>query len=368
MKYAWQLDNWPNFTYSLNESSTLLLKYGEKTGYIQGLLKGLDEELRLETIITFLVQESLKTSEIEGEYLSRADLYSSIKKNLGLKPSKHKVTDKRVKGIADLVHILQKTYDEPLSVDMLFGWHSTLMQDVTNINIGKWRTHNEPMQVISGSIGKEKVHYEAPPSKDVPKEMKRFVQWFNSTAKAGKSPIENPVVRSALAHLYFETIHPFEDGNGRIGRFLSEKALSQGHGAPVVISLSGVIEKNKKNYYEALKKAQRTLDWSSWVKYFSTVVLAAQHDAEKQVEFTLSKARFFELHSDHLNKRQVKALNKMFDAGHEGFEGGMNAKKYIAITRASKATATRDLQHLFELGALSRAGAGRSVHYQLQLL
>lgn len=367
MKYSWQLDNWPNFTYSIENSSKLLLEYGEKTGYLEGLLKGLGEDLRVETIIELFVQESLKTSEIEGEYLNREDVYSSIKKNLGLTPPKSKVSDKRAKGIAELILIIHKTYNKPLSIEALFHWHRILMQGNTKIKIGQWRSHDEPMQVVSGRIGKEIVHYEAPPSKMVPNEVKKFISWFNTTAPGKKSAIENPVIRSAIAHIYFETIHPFEDGNGRIGRFISEKALSQGLGVPVIISLSNIIEQNQKEYYDALKKAQRTLDWSSWIKYFSKVVLDAQVDAGKQIEFTLKKARFFEEHSGKINKRQLKVINKMFDAGYKGFEGGINAKKYMSITRTSKATATRDLQNLFELGVLNRAGAGRSVHYHLQM-
>lgn len=367
MTYAWQLEQWPEFTYTDVDSTEILVKHGEKTGYLEGLMKGLKEELRLETLIELYVQESLKTSEIEGEYLNRADVYSSIKKNLGLIPPKSKVTDKRAQGIADLIQILHKTYMEPLSEEVLFKWHKTLMLGNTRINTGKWRFHNEPMQVVSGSIGKEIVHYEAPPSNQVPQEMQQFINWFNATAPGNKSAIKNPIIRSAIAHLYFETIHPFEDGNGRIGRFISEKALSQGQGAPVIMSLSNIIEQNKKEYYNTLKKAQRTLDWSSWINYFAEVVIAAQNDAAKQIEFTLKKALFFEAFSLKLNGRQQKVLNKMFDTGYKGFEGGMNAKKYMSITKTSKATATRDLQQLFELGALTRTGAGRSVHYDLGL-
>ncbi len=367
MTYAWQLDEWPEFTYLVEDSNEILLRHSEKTGYIEGLLKGLGEDLRLETLIRFYVQESLKTSEIEGEYLNRSDVYSSIKKNLGLIPPKSKVTDKRAKGIADLIQILHKTYNEPLSEQILFHWHRTLMFGNSRINIGQWRFHDDPMQVVSGSIGKEIVHYEAPPSKMVPQEMRKFIKWFNDTAPGNKSTISNPIVRSALAHLYFETIHPFEDGNGRIGRFISEKALSQGQGAPVILSLSNIIEPNKKKYYEELKKAQRTLNWSSWIKFFSDVVFEAQNDTVNQIEFTLKKIQFFEKYSSKLKDRQQKVLNKMFDAGYKGFEGGMNAKKYMSITSTSKATATRDLQQLFDLGVLKRAGAGRSVHYHLVL-
>lgn len=221
------------------------------------------------------------------------------------------------------------------------------------------------MQVVSGRIDRPTVHFEEPPSAEVPTEMARFIQWFNDTASGGPKTIPHPPVRSALAHLYFESIHPFEDGNGRIGRALSEKALSQGLDRPVVLSLSAAIDAERNAYYDALKSAQRGNEVSEWVRWFVGVVVKAQQGAEAQVRFVLRKSKFLQRHESKLNERQLKVVQRMFDAGPEGFIGGMNARKYVALTGTSKATSTRDLQQLASLGALVPVGGGRSTPYEL---
>lgn len=223
------------------------------------------------------------------------------------------------------------------------------------------------MQVVSGPIGKIKIHFEAPPSKQVPDEMATFIHWFNSTAPGGRQEIKLAVVRSAIVHLYFESIHPFEDGNGRIGRALSEKALSQGLGYPALLSLSRTVEANKNKYYDALKHAQRSNEISDWITYFVDTVLEAQTDSERQIDFVLKKTKFFDSYATQLAERQIKVIRRILEEGPLGFVGGMNAKKYIGITGVSKATATRDLQHLEDLGILCRIGAGRSTRYELVL-
>lgn len=223
------------------------------------------------------------------------------------------------------------------------------------------------MQVVSGAIGKETIHFEAPPSTRVQQEMQHFFEWFNASAPGKQQAINNPIVRSAIAHWYFESIHPFEDGNGRIGRAISEKALSQGLGQPALISLSSSMENKKDHYYKALKQAQRTLDLTKWISYFTKTVLSAQLEAEKLICFSLKKTKFFDRHKEQLNERQTKVINRMLQEGPNGFEGGMTAKKYMAITKASKATATRDLQTLTTLGVFTGKGGGRSVSYTLKM-
>jgi Fic family protein len=244
-----------------------------------------------------------------------------------------------------------------------------LMAGQKRIKAGQWRTHIEPMQVISGAIGKETVHFEAPPSATVPTEMSTFIQWFNHTGPGGTQEIKKAPVRAAIAHLYFESIHPFEDGNGRIGRAVAEKALSQTIGRPVLLSLSRTIEANKRLYYESLKKAQRSTEISTWIRYFVETILDAQSEAETQIDFTLRKARFFDRYRTLLNDRQSTVLTRMMAEGPQGFEGGMNARKYISITGTSKATATRDLQQLLDIGALILAGnaGGRSTRYEVNI-
>lgn len=369
MAYNWQHKGWPDFTYNLSGIEERLFLFSEKTGMVSGMLNALPETVKTEAIIELMVAEAVKTSEIEGEFLSRRDVMSSIKNNLGLNTPKEKVADKRAKGIGMLMADIRETYTDALTQADLFRWHNMLMAYNPKIDSGKWRTHTVPMQVISGAIGKETVHYEAPPSKRVPKEMSGFIRWFNDSVPGGKKEIKKALVRSAIAHLYFESIHPFEDGNGRIGRAISEKALSQGIGRPVVLSLSGTIEKHKQDYYNALKKAQRTMNITEWVSYFVDVAIAAQQSAEDLVTFSLKKVRFFDKYKNDLNERQFKVIKKMLDAGPAGFEGGMNAGKYSSMTKVSKATATRDLQDLLQKGAIIYLGesGGRSTKYQVYL-
>jgi Fic family protein len=212
-----------------------------------------------------------------------------------------------------------------------------------------------------------RVHFEAPPAAALPGEMARFISWFNDTSPSGPRPIKHAAIRSAIAHLYFESIHPFEDGNGRIGRAISEKALSQGMGHPVPISLSRSIEARRGAYYDALESAQRSNEITGWLIYFVETVRQAFLESEQQIAFIVAKARFLGLHRDSLNARQSKVIQRMLDAGPGGFTGGMNARKYTALTRASKATVTRDLQDLAAKGVLLPTGAGRSAGYRLDL-
>jgi Fic family protein len=366
MKYNWQRSDWPKFNYNLKEVEDVLFAFAERAGKVDGLLEGLPEAAKTEAMIDLMVSEAIKTSEIEGEYLSREDVLSSIRNNLGLAPSSQP-RDQRAKGISELMIDVRNSFAEKLTKAKLFSWHGMVMKGNQRIKTSKWRTHNEPMQVISGPVGKVKVHFEAPPSKRVPEEMKKFIQWFNETAPGGKNEINKPVVRSAIAHLYFETIHPFEDGNGRVGRALSEKALSQGLDRPVMMSLSNTIEAGKKEYYSALKEGQRSNDITSWINYFSNTVLAAQIQAEKEIDFTLRKTRFFDRYRSDLNVRQLKVVQRMLEEGTKGFAGSMSAKNYMAITGTSKATATRDLKELTDQGVFVLSGGGRSTRYEIKL-
>lgn len=367
MIYNWQQNDWPEFRYDLHTADESLFAFAEETGLITGMLNAMPADMQMEAIVDTMVAEAIKTSEIEGEYLSRKDVMSSICNNLGLDTKQGAIKDKKAQGVGLLMVDVRNTYAEPLTKEKLYEWHKMLMADSKNIAIGKWRSHNEPMQVVSGALGNEKVHFEAPPSAKVPKEMDRFIAWFNDTAPGGSKEIKKAVVRSAVAHLYFETIHPFEDGNGRVGRAIAEKALSQTLGRPVLLSLSRTIEADKKSYYSALERAQRSNEITDWVKYFADTTLAAQGQARELIDFVLKKTKFFDRFAAELNERQLKAVKRMMAAGPGGFEGGMNAKKYMAITKTSKATATRDLQHLADAGALIVEGGGRSTRYVLNV-
>lgn len=363
MKYNWQQKDWPNFQYKTEEIEDNLFDFAQRTGHISGVLDGFSESEQTDAMINLMVFEAIKTSEIEGEYLSRKDVMSSIRRNLGLTPKLPVSKDKRVEGVAELMLAVRIDFLKPLTSQTLFEWHSMFMKGSRGVQVGQWRTHEEPMQIVSGAIGREIVHFEAPPSNSLSSQMSGFIEWFNES----QNSIKKPIIRSAIAHLYFESIHPFEDGNGRIGRAVAEKALSQSIGRPVLFSLSKSIESNKKAYYNALQKAQRSNYITDWINYFVKTVLDAQIDAEQEIEFTLKKTKFFDNHKVELNERQQKVVRRMLEEGHQGFEGGMNARKYVSIASTSKATATRDLQDLVKKGIFKPTGGGRSTRYEINI-
>lgn len=369
MTYNWQQENWPDFRYDLTKIEESMYLFSEKIGAVSGALKALPDDTQLSAIIDTMLAEAIKTSEIEGEYLSRKDVMSSIRNGLGLNENPDPVPDRRANGIGQLMVDVRNTFLSPLNQETLFSWHHMLLGSDSRIKTGQWRNSPEPMQVVSGTYGKEKIHFEAPPSDRVPEEMERFITWFNETAPGGKAPIIQAPIRSAIAHLYFETIHPFEDGNGRIGRALAEKAISQGIGRPVLLALSKAIEANKAAYYEALQTAQRSNEITEWITWFLDIVITAQTDTERQIDFVLKKAKFFDRYRDQLSERQIKVIRRMLEEGPEGFEGGINAGKYGSLTKVSKATATRDLQDLLAMGAIipSGEGGGRSTKYKVNI-
>ncbi|MDZ7935075.1 MAG: Fic family protein [Emticicia sp.] len=368
MAYNWQQNDWTNFSYKKDKFESIELTFQYIAGQSIGYLNGLSLSEQDESVINLLVKEAIKTSAIEGEYISRIDVISSIRKSLGYTTPSVVIKDKRSEGIAELLVKSRENFDQDLSNEVLFDWHKLLMRGNYTVEVGKWRTHQEPMQVVSGAIGKEKIHFEAPPSNSVPTEMDIFISWFNATnPNKSVTPVINPIIRSAIAHLYFLTIHPFEDGNGRIGRIIAEKALSQGLKRPILMSLSASIEADKKLYYEALQKAQQSNKIDGWIDYFGQIILKAQHEFIQTVAFSLKKVRFFDSKKTQLNERQFKVIRRMIDEGEDTFQGGMNARKYLAISKTSKATATRDLQDLVEKKILIAKGGGRSTNYQVNL-
>ncbi len=371
MKYNWQQPDWPNFRYDLSAFQPDLYRYAEATGRLAGSFPHLSPQLQEQATLELMVSEALKTSAIEGEYLERQDVISSIRNNLNLNNPAVFVKDLRAHGIAKMAVDVRHSFLEELSDAKLFEWHRMLLshgEGISKMTIGAWRTHEDPMQVISGWPGKIKVHFEAPASKDVPLEMGQFIAWFNRTAPGQSEPLVPGPVRAAVAHIYFESIHPFEDGNGRIGRALAEKALSQDLGRPALISLSQLIEAQKKRYYDALKQAQESNEITAWVGYFVKTILEAELSAERLIEFTLGKAKFFDRFKPVMNERQQKVISRMLREGPEGFKGGINAAKYMRIARCSKATATRDLTDLSQKVILRMLTAGgRSTSYLLAL-
>lgn len=358
--YHWQHKNWPEFTFDRSDSDHVLVNFMLKAGELKGIISALPEAISTETIIQTIVSEAIKTSEIEGEFINRVDVLSSIRKNLGLHITQEP-KDKYAIGLSQLLMDVRNTYQEPLTESKILAWHKLLMGSNKRIHAGQWRKDSAPMQVISGSLANPKIHFEAPNAEVVPQEMKRFVAWYN------ESDMHSPMRKAAIAHLYFESIHPFEDGNGRIGRAIAEKVLSQGFGSPIMFSISKSIEENRSAYYKALQQAQQSLDITKWIAWFGDMLVHAQNDAEKTIHFTIKKVKFFDKYAVKLNERQRKVINRMLEEGITGFKGGMQVKKYVSITGASKATATRDLQALVALHVFIIQGAGRSTHYELIL-
>lgn len=370
MEYIWKHPDWPEFTYQTDALQDVLYQYAAEANALAGRLAGVDEEEKSEALIDLMVTEAIRTSQIEGEHYDRDDVRSSIRNQLGLAKIPEPVRDPRANGISSLMISARETYQSLLTEECLSQWHDLVMTDASiraRVPVGKWR--DDEMQIVSGPIGREKVHFNAPPPDRVPSEMATFIEWFNETAPDGKKVKLPAPIRAAVMHLYFETIHPFADGNGRIGRALSEVALSQELGSPVLLSLSSVIQKRRKEYYDELNLASHgDLDITRWVSWFTNIVLQAQREARETILFVLAKARFWETHGNTLNDRQTHAIKRMMREGPDGFSGGMSARKYMGITGCSKATATRDLSELSDQGIFRQlSGGGRSTSYELVL-
>lgn len=366
INWNWQHKKWPNFTYDTRHIASSEDLFLMKSGVLIGSFSHILESDKTDLIIQIMGDEALQTSEIEGEYLNRDSVQHSLRKHMGLNTDNRKVKPSEI-GIAEMMIDIYRTYDQPLTHDLLFSWHKMIMSGRSDIGkLGAYRAHNDPMQIISGRIDEPKVHFEAPPSARVLTEMDQFIQWFNDSSPTGSNPIP-ALARASIAHLYFESIHPFEDGNGRIGRAIVEKSLSQSCRTHAVLGLSQSINKNKKAYYTMLERSSASLNIDEWVKYFADTILDAQQHSIELVEFIINKAKFYEKYHTLLNDRQRKVIARVFKEGPMGFKGGLSAEKYISITGASRATTTRDLVELVSYGALQKTGVGKGTRYLLQL-
>lgn len=366
MAWNWTFKNWPQLVYDPAALAPLEQAFMSASGEVVGAVRhvGTDDQnaLRLE----LLSDEAITTSAIEGEVLDRDSVQSSLRRQFGLR-SDDKRAHPRERGIAELLADLYGHYAEPLDHQTLHTWHRMLMADNASLEtIGAYRTHADAMQIVSGRFDKPEIHFEAPPSHAVPREMDAYIAWFNQSAPNGAAPL-SPLIRAGLGHIYFESIHPFEDGNGRLGRALAEKSLAQNLGRPSLIALSFTIEKNRKAYYEQLARHQTQLEVTEWLVWFGQTVLDAQRITLDRVSFYIAKAKFYDRHRGALNERQTKVVDRMFRQGPEGFQGGLSAENYIAITKTSRATATRDLADLVHKAAFTRTGTLRHTRYELNL-
>lgn len=368
MIWNWQQKNWPKFEYDPSALQEFEDKFAVESAKLIGASDIVTEGQRQRFTIDLMSEEALKSSRIEGELLNRDSVASSLLRQFGfaLDDGLRQANDKE-RGIAAVMLDNYRSYDEPLTHERLFRWHPCIVtRSLLVRDVGIYRTSSEPMLIVSGFEGKEKVHYEAPPADRVPAEMDAYLEWFNGTAPGGINPIP-ALARAGIAHIYFESIHPFDDGNGRIGRALSEKALAQSIGKPGLFALSHVIEKNRPEYYRQLETNQKTLSIDSWLSYFAKTALDATAHSQKLVRFIVEKTRLFDRVRDQINSRQEKALRRMFAEGMDGFEGGMSAKNYMKITGAPIATTTRDLQSLVELGVMVKTGQLKGTRYWLNL-
>lgn len=359
MPWNWELPGWPNFIFDLDitqKERLFLLNVGKSLAFLKNIDKGDYNKF----IIEILCEEGLESSKIEGEILERESLQSSIKKHFGLKTKE--IEKSKELGMAALLCNVYETYNSPLTHEMLFNWHKELFQNQPGVEeCGKYRTHKEPMQIVSHKYGSLRVFFEAPPSSRVFKEMAKFIDWFNSSQSI------SILGKAAVAHVYFESIHPFEDGNGRIGRLLVEKILSLGIGRPSLIAVSKVLEKRRKQYYEALGTCNQTLEIQHFVDFFTSAILDAQKESMGFLYFLIVKSKMLNSLSGKINPRQEKVLLRMFSEGPNGFKGGLNAEKYISITKTTRATATRDLADLVQKHALIKTGELKYTRYWLNI-
>ena len=361
-KWNWQLAEWPDFSYHTEEMQALEQKFSLASGMILGAVKHINEDEKKDLIIEIMSDEALKTSEIEGEYLNRESIQDSIRKNLGLDVTHKKVPPAEF-GVSEMMVDLYHNYKSQLTHEILYKWHNMITNGRRDLeDIGCYRTHEDSMQIISGFHGKTQIHFEAPPSHMMMQEMNLFLKWFNDSKN--KIPA---LARAGIAHFYFINIHPFEDGNGRIGRAISEKSIAQSIGHPALLSLSKMINLKKKAYYAALEAHNRTCEITDWLLYFGQTVIYAQEDTLKMLDFVIEKAKFFDKYAVELNDRQSKVIKRMFEAGYEGFTGGLSADNYIKISQTSPSTATRDLQYLVDKGMLLRTGELKGARYWLNI-
>jgi Fic family protein len=366
MAWNWQISGWPDFRWDRAALAALEQRFLLSSGEILGAVRHVNPAEQDQLRIDLLSDEAMKTSAIEGEMLDRLSVQSSLRRHLGLEPDSYP-NKPREQGVAQMMVDVYATYAAPLTHETLFGWHDMLLSFDKRLDaVGAYRQHADAMQIVSGRADRPLVHFEAPPSAQVPEEMDQYLAWFNRTGPGAETPLP-ALSRAGLSHLYFESIHPFEDGNGRLGRALAEKSLAQNIGQPSLIALAFVIERHRKTYYDQLEQHQKTLDVTPWLLWFGEAVLTAQQVTLDRVGFFIAKAHFYDRYRDTLNDRQAKVIERIFREGPEGFKGGLSAENYISITGTSRATATRDLQALVDAKALSRTGQRRHTRYWLNL-
>jgi len=362
--YVHELADWPKFRWDQNRLTDRLAAVRHRQGRLIGRMEALGFPLRSEATLENLTQEILKSSEIEGEILDREQVRSSIARRLGLDIGGLTAAERHVEGVVEVMLDATEKYGEPLTEERLFGWHAAMFptgrSGMKRIKVGGWRDDKSgPMQVVSGPIGRERVHYEAPPAHRLASEMKAFLAWFNGEVAV------DPVLKAAVAHLWFVTVHPFDDGNGRIARTIADMALARSEGtAQRFYSMSAQIRQERTAYYDILESTQKgDLDITSWLEWFLDCLDRAFDGAERTLANVFNKARFWEKHAGAaFNDRQRDMLNRLLN----GFEGKLTTSKWAQIEKCSQDTALRDIDDLVARGILRKEPAGgRSTSYSL---
>jgi len=372
--WLWRHPEWPRLHYDVAALAVELSSARREQGKVIGLYRavGLAADAA-EAQRAIWTEEALATAAIEGEKLDLGTVRSSVMRRLGVDEENPGRIDRHVEGLLDVMQDATTAYRRKLDRDRLERWQSALFPGGTaglhRIAVGRYRDHGDPMQIVSGAIGREKVHYEAPPSKAVDREMKRFLAWWEAT-RPGHARAMDGIARAAIAHLWFETIHPFEDGNGRVGRALVDMALAQDLDGPQrIYSVSRRLMAVRRRYYGELNAAQRgAADVTAWVAFFAGQFRLACITSQGVIEGALEKSRFWAAHAGRgLNERQRKVMQRLLDAGKGGFEGGMSAEKYAHLAGVSKSTATRDLGALQQAGLLVTTGQMKGTRYWVNL-
>ena len=362
--YIHELQDWPNFRWDAARLAAPLAAARHLQGRLVGQMEVLGFTVREEAVLRTLTEDVLKSSEIEGEKLDADQVRSSVARRLGIDIGGLHPADRYVEGVVEMMLDATQRYDQPLTSERLFGWHASLFptgrSGMHRITIGAWRDdRTAPMHVVSGPVGRERVHFEAPAAERLEEEMQRFLEWFNGDATM------EPVLKAALAHLWFVTIHPFDDGNGRIARAIADMSLARSEGSSQrFYSMSAQIREDRGEYYGILERTQKgTMDITAWMEWFLGCLTRAIEGAQTALSGVIEKARYWEkLRAGPLNDRQRQVITRML----EGFEGKLTTSKWAALTKSSNDTALRDIQQLVERGVLVRnQGGGRSTSYSL---
>lgn len=365
--YIWQASDWPNWHYDLASLAGPLADVSHAQGLLLGRLADVGMALRDQASLAALTEDVIKTSEIEGERLDAESVRSSIARRLGVDIGALAPVDRHVEGVVEMVLDATSRCDAALTKDRLFGWHAALFptgySGLAQIHVGAFRDDaSGPMQVVSGPIGRQRVHFEAPPADRLDAEMARFVEWVDASTP------DHPILKAGLGHLWFVTLHPFDDGNGRIARAIGDLLLARADGSPQrFYSLSAQIQRERRDYYDILECTQKgSLDVTPWLKWFLENLATAVNTAQHTLDAVLAKTRFWQRWATTpLNERQVKLLNRLLD----GFEGKLNSSKWAAIAKCSPDTALRDINELLAHGVLRKSAAGgRSTSYELNEL